>query len=230
MRFQNRAGLLFWHNAALVTFAAVAIGMTWTVMNSGFSSSEVMKDVIEDAVTDSANAFQVVGSMTGTAQVAANEVMVTATPITTTINGIVDLDTSNIKIAYKIIKDASYTVTQENIYAGTLYGTSYNSVGSAIKAAKEQGLISTNPLVDEQKPQETVAFLYWIINLDGDEYLQNGEIMNLVIIYSEKDRPSTGEYLQIQATEKQGILLDIQRTVPNISTSILDFGGKVKND
>lgn len=220
---------MFWHNAALITFAVVAIGMTWTVMNSGFSSSDVMKDVIEDAVVDSSNAFHVVGSMTGTAQVDTDEVLVTATPITTTTNGIIDLDKSNIKIAYKIIKDASYTITQENIYAGALYGTSYNSLGSAIKAAKEQGLISVDPLNDPQKPSETTAFLYWIINLDGDDYLQKGEIMSLVIIYSEKDRPSTGEYLQIQAIDRQGILLDIQRNVPNISTSILDFGGKVKN-
>lgn len=226
----HRRGLVFWHNAALITFGLVAIGIMWTVMSAGFSSSEVMKDVIEDAVVDSSEALQVVGKMTGRGIPDANQVTVTATPLTTTANGIINTGTENISVTYRIIKDGSYTITQENIYAGSLYGKTYNSVGEALEEAKKQGLIRINPLTDTEKPDTTSAFFYWIIDTDGNKYMQSGEIVNMVIVYSDRDRPATGEYMKIEVSEPLGTLLSLERNVPNVSSSILDFGGKVKKD
>jgi len=203
--------------------------MTWTVMNTGFSSTEVMKDTIEKAIVDSANALQVIGKMTGAAKVDLGQVTLTATPVTITANGMLDVSAENIRLAYSILKEGNYTITQENIYVGALYDRTYNSVSSATAAAKESGLISINPLVDSEKPQETSAFMYWVIDLDGDRHLQNGEIANLVIVYADRDRPETAEHIELVMEEPQGVLLDIERDVPNISTSILDFGGTVKN-
>lgn len=230
MIVKKRRGLTFWYNAALITFAAIAIGLTWTVMNSGFSSSEAIKDTIEYAVTKSANSLQVIGKMTGAADVANNEVLVTATPLSTTTNGIVDVSANNIKITYQLVKEGSHTITYDNIYTGTLHEGSYNSLRDALVAAKENGLININPLVDQQKPDTTTAFVYWIVNQDFGENVTNNEIANLAIVYADKDRPSTGEYLRVQALDKTGILLDLERTVPNISSSILDLGGKIKED
>jgi flagellin FlaB len=105
---------------------------------------------------------------------------------------------------------------------------SFNSLSDALIVAKEKGLIKINPKVDQEKPDTTTAFLYWILNQNFDETVQHNEIASLVIVYADKDRPSTGEYLRIQVTEKQGTLLDIERNVPDISSVILDFGGKVK--
>ena len=225
---KSRRGLAFWHNTALISFAMIAIGITWTVMNSGFSSSELIKDVIEDAVVHSSNGLQVVGKMTGAAKVMDNEVTVTATPVTSTSNGNVNMSIDNIKVSYKIIKDGNYTITYDDIYVGFLNDKTYNSLSEAMIAAKENGLIQVNPLTDGEKPDTTVAFMYWIINQDSDGRVQNNEIASLVVVYAEKDRPSGGEYLSIQVIEKLGILLQLDRTVPNISSSILDMGGKIK--
>jgi flagellin FlaB len=225
---KGRRGLAFWHNTALISFAMIAIGITWTVMNSGFSSSELIKDVIEDAVVHSSNGLQVVGKMTGAAKVMDNEVTVTATPVTSTSNGNVNMSIDNIKVSYKIIKDGNYTITYDDIYVGFLNDKTYNSLSEAMIAAKENGLIQVNPLTDGEKPDTTVAFMYWIINQDSDGRVQNNEIASLVVVYAEKDRPSGGEYLSIQVIEKLGILLQLDRTVPNISSSILDMGGKIK--
>ncbi len=63
---------------------------------------------------------------------------------------------------------------------------------------------------------------------DSDYSLQNNEIANLVVIYSDKDRPTPGEYMKIEVFDKQGVILELERTIPNISSSILDLGGKVK--
>ncbi|MBM2852955.1 MAG: hypothetical protein HW420_1502 [Candidatus Nitrosotenuis sp.] len=109
-----------------------------------------------------------------------------------------------------------------------MVGKSYNSINEAMKAAKEKGLIKINPLTDAEKPDTTSAFFYWIINQNSDEYLQNNEIANLVLVYSDNDRPATSEYMKVQIFDKQGVILELERTIPNISSSILDLGGKVK--
>ena len=227
MRHSKHRGLTFWYNTALITFAAIAIGLTWTVMNSGFSSSEAIKNTIEYAVTKSANSLQVIGKMTGAADVTDNKVLVTATPLSTTTNGIVDVSANNIKITYQLIKDGSHTITYSNIYSGTLADSSYSSLRDALVAAKEKGLISIDPLTDQQKPDTTNAFVYWIVNQDFGENVTNNEIASLVIVYADKDRPSTGEYLRVQVLDKTGSLLDLERNIPNISSSILDLGGKI---
>lgn len=222
-------GLTFWYNTALITFAAIAIGLTWTVMSSGFATSDAVKDTVEHAV-ESADTLQVIGKMAGTAEVSNNKVTATATPVTTTTSGYVNMSAPDVRVTYQLVKDGSHTITYDDIYAGSLLGESHNSLNSALAAAKEKGLISINPQVDLQKPDTTTAFLYWVINQDFDQNVQNNEIANLVLVYADKDRPSTGEYLRIQVVENDGIILDIERTVPDISSSILDFGGKVKDE
>jgi flagellin FlaB len=230
MRFKKHSGLGFWYNTALITFGAVAVGLTWTVMQTGFSSSEAVKDTIEYAVLKSANSLLVVGKMTGAADVKNEKVMVTATPLTTTRDGIINVSPNNIRITYQLIADGSHTITYDNIYTGALYTKSYSSLKEALMAAKENGLISVNPLVDQQKPDTTTAFMYWIVNQDFGENVTANEIATLVIVYADKDRPSSKEYMRIQAIERDDVLVDIERTVPNVSSSIMDLGGKMKNN
>jgi flagellin FlaB len=227
--FRKRRALAFWYNTALITFAGIAVGLTWTIMNSGFTTSEVVKETLEESVKQASNNLQVIGKMAGTAEVTNNKVTATATPVTATTQGVVDMSPNKVKVTYTLIKDGSYRITYDNIYAGLIADESYNSMRDALVAAKERGLISVNPQTDQQKPYTTTAFLYWIINQDSDGNVQNNEIASLVIVYADKDRPSTGEYLQIQVVEHDGVVLNVERIVPDISTSILDFGGKVKD-
>lgn len=220
--------MAFWHNAALISFALITISLTWTIMNSGFGTSEAVKDTLEKSVTKSSTALKVIGKMVGTAQVVENKVTSTATPLTVTSDNAVDLNPESLHVTYKIIKDSSHIITYDNIYSGALVGKSYNSVNEAMKAAKEKGFIKINPLIDTEKPDTTSAFFYWIIDQDSNKYLQNNEIANLVLVYSDNDRPATSEYMKVQVFDKQGVILEFERTVPNISSSILDLGGKVK--
>jgi len=197
-------------------------------MTAGFSSSEAVKDVLEKSVTKSSIALKVIGKMVGTAQIVESKVTSTATPVSVTSQTAINLDPDSLKVTYKVIKDASHVITQDNIYAGALIGKSYNSASEAIQAAKEKGLIKVNPLTDTEKPDTTTAFFYWVINQNSDESLQNNEIANLVLIYSDNDRPTTGEYMKIEVFDSQGVILELERTIPNISGTILDLGGKVK--
>ena len=221
-------GLTFWYNTALVTFAVVAMTITWTVMSSGFASSDKVKEVVEEAVQDSANNLQVIGKVTGAADIHDATIKITSTPLTATTTGLVDLRPQNINVTYKIVKAGSYEISYDDIYVGMLEGK-FSSLKSALEAAKERGLIKTNPNADVEKPDTTIAFLYFVINQDNNVLLGNDEIANLVVIYADKDRPTTGEFIRLQVEESEGLLLDMQRTIPNISGSVVDFGGKVKS-
>lgn len=199
-------------------------------MSAGFSSSEAVKDILEKSVTKSSIALKVIGKMVGTAQVSDSKVTATSTPLSVTSSSDVNLNPNAINVTYKIIKDASHMITYDDIYAGALIGKSYNSLNEAMSDAKKNGLIMINPLADGKKPDTTTAFFYWTINQNSDEYLQNNEIANLVIVYSDNDRPTTGEYMKVQVFDSQGVILELERTVPNVSSSILDLGGKIKPD
>lgn len=220
--------MVFWHHAALATFALITMSLTWTIMSAGFSSSEAVKDVLEKSVTKSSIALKVIGKMVGTAQTTESRITTTATPLAVTSETAVNLDQKSLKITYKVIKDSSHVITEDNIYAGAIVGKSFNSASEAMAAAKEQGLIKVNPLTDKEKPDTTTAFFYWVINQDMDTSLQNNEIANLVLVYSDNDRPTTGEYMKVEVFDQQGVILELERTIPNISSSILDLGGKVK--
>jgi flagellin FlaB len=221
-----RRGLVFWHNAALVSFAVIAVALTWTVVNSGFSTSEVVKDVVGASITESEKKIHILGKITAGADLSDNQLTVTATPITTTT--FVDTTPQNMKIAYKIIKDGSHEITHNNIYSGALYGRTFNSLNDALDAAKREKIITANPLLHE-KSDNTVAFLYWVLDQNFDQNIDANEVVNIVIVYSDGERPTTNEYLKMQIIENGAILLDVEKNVPNISGSIIGFGGKIKS-
>jgi flagellin FlaB len=54
-------------------------------------------------------------------------------------------------------------------------------------------------------------------------------LASLTIVYAGKDRPSTGESMFIQANVKEGYILKFERVIPNITNSIMNFGGKLNN-
>ncbi len=219
-------GLAIWHNTAIVSFAVIAIAVTWTVINSGFVTSEVVKDVVGVSITDSEKRIQILGKITAGADVSNNQITVTATPIGTTT--IVDTSPKNMKIAYKIIKDGSHEITHNGIYSGALYRESFNSLNAALDAAKKEGLITANPL-NYEKPDTTVAFLYWVINQNFDQNIDENEIVNIVIVYSDSERPAANEYFKMEVIENGKILLEVEKSIPNITGSIIGFGGKVRS-
>jgi flagellin FlaB len=112
---------------------------------------------------------------------------------------------------------------------GNLNNYTFNSVFDAVAEAKKQGLIDVNPHIDQQGPNKTSAFVYWVINNNFDQRIDENELASLTIVYAEKDRPSTGESMFIQANVKEGYILKFERVIPNITNSIMNFGGKLNN-
>lgn len=217
-----------WHTVALVSFLIIAISLAATVMSSGFTSSDVTKDVLENEVRKTSEGLQIIGKISGFANVSDDKIYATATPITIASGGSFNVKPENFKLSYKLIKTDSYTITQDNIYVGTIKDGSFNSIKDAAIQAKKLGLIQVNPYLDSEKPDSTNAFIYWIINLNSNDRIETGELAVLAIIYGENDKPSTDEYLLIQGKTDDGEVLKIERMIPHISNEVVDMGGKLK--
>ncbi|MDX1533102.1 MAG: hypothetical protein R3230_02730, partial [Nitrosopumilaceae archaeon] len=164
------------------------------------------------------------------ADVANDKVITTASPVSVATGGKVDMSEKMFKLNYKLIKIKSHIITYDDIYEGALTGTSYNSVYDALEDAKLLGLIDVNPYVDEEKPSTTSAFVYWVVNINGDYFIDQGELAVIAIVYAEKDRPSSGEYLLLEGITPAGNILTIERDIPNISNRVIDLGGKVTEE
>ncbi len=228
MKINHHAALATWHTIALVTFMAIALSLTASIMMSGFTSSDTTKTVVEEEVKKSVDGLQLIGKITGYANVADDKIIVTATPLTVGYTASINIHPDILKINYKLIKTNSHTISYDNIHTGSLKDGSFNSVKEAVAEAKRVGLIEVDPYVDSQKPTITNSFFYWIINQNSNNKIESGEVAVLAIVYAEKDRPSTNEYVLVRGFNNQGEILTMERWMPHISSEILDVGGKIK--
>jgi len=220
-------GLISLFGTTLTTFFIIAVMMIIIFVFIGFEVTHIQKQVVEKALDEVDEHFVIAGKMSAMADVSSNELLATATPVRTVSDGPVNVSPEILTISYKLVQIPNYIIKYENIYSGLLEEKSYNSLEEAAADAKNKGLIDINPYNDEQKPTTTNAFFYWIINQNFDNYVDNDELAVLAIVYADKDRPSTGEQLFIQANVPQGYVLKIDQDVPNISSETLNFGGIV---
>lgn len=212
----------------MAAFFAVGLVVVFILINVGFNIINTEKEVVVGVVSEEDRHLMIAGKISGTANIQSNEVTITALPIRTASAGSVDVDPQNIDIFFELIQSQNNTITYDDIHVGNLYNKTYFSLTDAMVDAKEEGLIELNPIVDEQKPTTTTAFIYWVINLDFDQWVDYDELAVITIIYADSDRPSTGDHLLIQANKPDGYILKIERQMPNISNTVMNFGGKVK--
>ena len=220
-------GLISVFGIGITLFFIIAVIMVIIFVNIGFEVNDAQKLVVEESVDEVDERFVIAGKISAIANVSSNEIVATATPVRTVSDGSVNVDSQILTVSYELIQKQNQIIEYENIYSGFLKENSYNSLEDAAEDAKNSGLIEINPYVDEQKPKTTQAFFYWIINQNSDNYVDNNELAVLAIVYADKDRPSSGVQLFIQADVPAGFVLQIDQGVPSISSETLDFGGVI---
>ena len=218
-------GILPMYNTGIVIFFTIAVVFVIILVNIGFSVNDSQKDVVEDAYDEVREQLELSGKISAVADVSSNEIMITGIPVRVAGNDLVNLNPETTTISYDLIHKNNLIVNYENIYADRLSDKTYNSLKNAVEEAKNQGIIQNNPFVDEQKPTQTEAFVYWVINHNFDHFVDDGEFAIIAIVYSENDRPSTGDKLFIEVNVPEGFVLRIDEEVPSISNEVLNFGG-----
>ena len=227
MKKQHRA-VFPMYNTGIAVFFTIAVILVILFVNIGLSVNKTQKEVVDKALNEIDERLAIAGKISAVADVSSHKIKATATPVKTVSDGAVNVDPKIMNISYKLVKAENYTISYDNIYVGSIRDKTFNSLRDAVEDAKKKGLIDNNPFVDEQKPTSTTAFVYWIINQNFDNFIDNDELAVLAIVYADRDRPSSGEQLFIQANVPEGYVLKIDQDVPNISSEIINFGGIVK--
>ncbi len=92
-----------------------------------------------------------------------------------------------------------------------------------MQASVTAGYISSNP-VNASSPSDTKAVFYFNVNRNDNFILDQGEHGMLGIAFSESERPQSLDVIRAEVILPTGAPLSIERTVPNISTSVVDLG------
>ncbi len=203
----------------MIAFVIVAAALAFIVLNMGFSTTQKTKQAIVSSTAESSSSMQIGGKVIGSGHVSAGKLNATVFPVKIISGGTsVNLDPSNTAIRY--IDD---TIEHGNIYAGALTSGVHDTLASAMQAAVTAGYVSSNP-VNASTPLETKAIFYFNINRNNNFILDQFEYGMFAIAFEESERPQSLDIIRIEVILPNGSPMTMERTVPNISSSIVDLG------
>ncbi|WKT58987.1 flagellin [Candidatus Nitrosotenuis chungbukensis] len=169
--------------------------------------------------------LEVSGMVVASAYVTDSKLEVVSVPIKVAPGGSsVNLDPSTAAVKY-----LSNSVNFDNIYAGTLTaaadGDDDNGSGEWLSlelatddAADSALYITQDPFNGTDYPAATKAFIYWTVNNNNNDILDQGEHATLAIAYASADRPVALDKIRAEILIPTGAALTVERLVPSISS------------
>jgi flagellin FlaB len=212
----------------LIAFVIVAAALAFVVLNMGFATTQKAKTTIVSTLSEAGSSLEVEGRIIASSYQpvgAPSSLNVTSIPIKIVGSG----DSVNLDPSTTAIKYLSNTITYDDIYGGTLSPNTYNTLESATNAAAP-GLFTLSPYEggldgdSDDWPSQTTAFVYWTVQANTNNILEAGEHANLAIAFAAGDRPAELDKIRVEIISPTGASLTVERTVPNITTEVVDLG------
>ena len=219
----------------MIAFVIVAAALAFVVLNMGFSTTQKAKTTIISSLGEASSSLEVAGKVVGSGQISDAKLNVTAIPIKIASGGdSVNLDPTTAAIKY-VSNDNSY----DDILAGTLTTTGADTDGAAdgqwlslegaTADALIQGYITLDPFNGgdagtDDYPGETQAFIYWTVNSNNNDILDEGEHAVLAIAFKASDRPTSLDKVRAEVIVPSGASLTVERSVPVITNTVVDMG------
>ena len=227
---QSHRGIIGVESAiVMIAFVIVAAALAFVVLNMGFSTTQKAKTTIVSGLGEASSSLEVAGKVFGSGDTTNNKLTMFAVPIKIVAGG----DSVNLDPTTASVKYLSNSVTYDNIYAGTLTATTDDNDGTAdgqwttLSAAADDAVtanyIDSNPITGGA-PSDTQAFIYWTVNTNNNDILDQGEHAVLAIAYSNSDRPSALDSVHAEVLVPTGAAMTVERQVPSITTSFVDLG------
>jgi flagellin FlaB len=212
----------------LIAFVIVAAALAFVVLNMGFATSQKAKTSIIAALGEAGSSLTISGKVIGSSNGATplNAVMI---PLKITSGGdSVDLATTRATVSY-----LGESVEYDNIYdtncliagAGE---TVHANATTAWTRAVALTCISASPITGA--PTATQAIIYWAVSNQAvpNSILEPGEHAMLSIGWDGtgaiQDRPNDLDKIKIELAVTGGATLTVERTIPNITSEIVDLG------
>jgi len=212
----------------LIAFVIVAAALAFVVLNMGFSTTQKAKTAIIAALDEAGSALEITGKITATGDIVtsggASFINTTNIPIKVISGGA----SANLDGNVTAIKFISSNREYDNIYKyGPLFLGAYRNATLAWDAliAKTPALgVANHPITGTTGLTETLAIAYWTININNNTIIDLGEHVVISVGYSPSDRPKQLDFIAIEVTPPTGAPLTAERTVPNITTVVVDMG------
>jgi len=206
----------------MIAFVIVAAALAFVVLNMGIFTTNKTKQAITSSSNEAISTIIITGKIVGSGDVSAGKLNATVIPVKIVFGGkSINIDPLNIAIRYM-----SDTIEHGNIYAGALSTSVYDTLSAAMDAAIIAGFIDANP-VTTSGPNSTKAIFYFIINKNNNLILEQGEHGMFAISFGQTivdERPQSLDIIRAEVILPTGSPLTIERTVPNISSPIVDLG------
>jgi len=222
----------------MIAFVIVAAALAFVVLNMGFSTTQKAKTTIISSLGEASSSIEVAGKIVGIGEISSNRLNVTAVPLKIASGG----DSINLAAGTAAIKYLQNGITYDDIYDGTLtlanaddtdgpqdgewssIETAFTDAVGVATVPNCMPLAANNPFSDNGWPSETCAFIYWTVNENNNDILDQGEHATLAIAYARDDRPTSLDKIRAEILLPTGSSLTVERQVPSITTEIVDLG------
>jgi flagellin FlaB len=213
----------------LIAFVIVAAALAFVVLNMGFATTQKAKTTIVSTLSEAGSSIEIEGKMIGSAYQPGGGIPSSLNATSIPIKIVGGGDSVNLDPSVTAIKYLSNQITYDDIYAGTLNGENppiYSSLEAAVGAAGPLGAnyFTVDPYQDAGWPSQTTAFIYWTRQANTNDILEAGEHANIAIVYAAGDRPQELDTIRIELIPPTGAALTVTRTLPNITTEVVDLG------
>ena len=213
----------------LIAFVIVAAALAFVVLNMGFSTTQKAKTAIIAAVEEAGSSLEVAGKITAAGDPAAGQLNSTNIPLKIVSGGA----TSYLDGNFTSIKLVTSTAEYDNIYLqGPIYIGTYRNASLAWDQAVVKGWITVeqHPYSgngvnqNTEAPRNTIGIIYFNVNQNHNTIIDIGEHAVLSVAYSGKDRPNSLDHVAWEISTPKGAPMTVDRTIPNITTEIVDLG------
>ncbi len=195
----------------------------------GFSTTQKAKTAIIAAVEEAGSSLEVAGKITAAGWVTQDSLNATNIPLKIVSGGA----TSNLDGNFTSIKITTATAEYDNVYLqGPIYIGTFVNASQAWDRAVAKGWITwaqhpysgPNAGQNTEAPPSTIGIVYWNVNQNNNTILDIGEHVVLSVAYAGKDRPESLDKISWEVSTPKGAPMTVDRTVPNITTEIVDLG------
>ena len=207
----------------LIAFVIVAAALAFVVLNMGFSTTQKAKTAIIAAVEEAGSSLEVAGKITAFGDVSNDVLNATSIPMKIVSGGA----TSNLDGNFTSVKLITDNIEYDNIYTfGPLFLGDYKNATEAWTGAVANGWIALaeHPFSGTQNVPETLAIIYWTVNLNNNTIIDIGEHVQLAVAFARDDRPASLGHVAWEVSTPKGAPLTVDRTIPNITNDIVDLG------
>ncbi len=215
----------------MIAFVIVAAALAFVVLNMGFSTTQKAKTTILSGLSEASSSLEISGKVKGIGCTSSTKgcttpyLNATLIPLKIASGG----DAVNLQASTLSVKYISNSKSFDNIYVGPLSAsTKYANSTTAFTAAATASMTGftsglTNP-VTKSLPSQTAAIVYWTVAANTNAILDDGEHAVLAIAYGNNDRPTALDKVRVEVVTPTGASLTVERSVPNITNTIVDLG------